>query len=399
MATHGRGAVTRTSRPRDRRAQILLAASGLFYRSGYPNVSTEEIAASVGITAGALYRHFRSKEELLARTLSESFDRAAVVTGRGGADLTQVVGDLAAISARRRELGVLWTRESRYLSSAVRAPMRKHFFLFLDRLVDAIAADRPEVGRRHAEVLAWCTLAVLTSPSYHDVAMSEDAAAALLTGLALAVCRTQVPTERGRDAGSGGGSAPGLPPGNRREALLVAAARMFAERGYQGVTTEEIGAAVGVSSAALYRHFATKADLLVTIVTRATTAMQLAMSGSLARAGTPEAGLTNAAGAYLDFVMSHPDLVTVLVTESPSLPEDHRGRVRTITQTYAGEWLRLLRAVRPELDRATALYRVHAVLTMVNDVARTAPLREVTGLVGLVHTACMGILDDSALMP
>ncbi|MBL7499388.1 TetR/AcrR family transcriptional regulator [Frankia sp. CNm7] len=414
MVTDGRGTITRTPRPRDRRTQILLAASALFYQSGYPNVGTEEIAGRVGITAGALYRHFRSKEELLARALSDSFDRAAVVAGRGGADLGDVVADLAAISAQRRELGVLWTRESRYLSETLRTPMRERFFHFHARLVDAVNADRPELGRRHAEVLAWCTLGVLTSPSYHDVSLpSEEAAASLLTRLALAVCRTPVPTARVpageaapgtrrpvvRPLAPAEGAAPGLPRGTRREALVVAAARLFGERGYQGVTTEEIGAAVGVSSAAVYRHFATKADLLVTIVVRASSAMLLAMSSSLDSASTPEAGLAHAAGTYIDFAMSHPDLVGVLVTEMHSLPEEYRRRVHATTRTYVAEWLRLLRAARPGLDRPDALYRVHAVLTMVNDVARTPRLRAVPELAAVLHTACLHALDVSAPTP
>ncbi|CUU59791.1 DNA-binding transcriptional regulator, AcrR family [Parafrankia irregularis] len=429
MATNGRGAIARTPRPRDRRAQILLAASALFYQSGYPNVGTEEIAASVGVTAGALYRHFRSKEELLAQALSDSFDRAAVVAGREGVGLCQVVAELAAISAQRRELGALWTRESRYLSEALRTPMRKRFFNFLTQLVDVIADDRPEVERRHAELLAWCTLGVLTSPAYHGITLvSEDAAAALLARLALAVCRTPVPavqlhttaalaaqvptgwvagvpghgrlpgTRRpaGRPASPGGSAVTGLPPGTRREALVAAAAQLFGQRGYQGVTTEEIGAAVGVSSAAVYRHFATKADLLVTIVVRTASAMSLTMSTSLHSASTPEAGLANAAGTYIDFAMSHPDLVSVLVAETNCLPEEQRQQVHTTTQTYIAEWLRLLRAVRPELDRADALYRVHAVLTMVNDVARTPHLREVPELEAVLHAACLRMLADSA---
>jgi AcrR family transcriptional regulator len=45
-------------RPKDRKQQILVQARDLFLGLGYPNVSMAMIADRVGITAGALYRHY-----------------------------------------------------------------------------------------------------------------------------------------------------------------------------------------------------------------------------------------------------------------------------------------------------------------------------------------------------
>jgi AcrR family transcriptional regulator len=51
--------------------------------------------------------------------------------------------------------------------------------------------------------------------------------------------------------------------GERTEAAIrYAAVDLFARRGYEAVTTRQIAAAVGVQSAALYRYFPTKEDLL-----------------------------------------------------------------------------------------------------------------------------------------
>jgi len=51
--------------------------------------------------------------------------------------------------------------------------------------------------------------------------------------------------------------------GERTEAAIRdAAVDLFARRGYEAVTTRQIAAAVGVQSAALYRYFPTKEDLL-----------------------------------------------------------------------------------------------------------------------------------------
>lgn len=47
----------------------------------------------------------------------------------------------------------------------------------------------------------------------------------------------------------------------RREAILDAAVTLFSEKGFRGVTTRELAAAVGVTEPVLYQHFETKRDL------------------------------------------------------------------------------------------------------------------------------------------
>jgi AcrR family transcriptional regulator len=53
---------------------------------------------------------------------------------------------------------------------------------------------------------------------------------------------------------------------NTREEILAAAARLFATIGYKGTSLQVIAAAVGCSKATLLYHFATKDDILATLV-------------------------------------------------------------------------------------------------------------------------------------
>ena len=56
------------------------------------------------------------------------------------------------------------------------------------------------------------------------------------------------------------------PKSDRRDQLLAAAERLIAERGFLGVRLEDIGAAVGISGPAIYRHFPNKEALLVELL-------------------------------------------------------------------------------------------------------------------------------------
>jgi AcrR family transcriptional regulator len=60
-------------RPKDRKQQILVQARDLFLGLGYPNVSMAMIADRVGITAGALYRHYSTKADLLEAVVRDVF--------------------------------------------------------------------------------------------------------------------------------------------------------------------------------------------------------------------------------------------------------------------------------------------------------------------------------------
>lgn len=68
------------------------------------------------------------------------------------------------------------------------------------------------------------------------------------------------------------------PPGFTRDQLLKAAAEVFAERGFEGASLQEVAARAGVTSATIYRHFESKADLLLGVVDEAIHALPLAES-------------------------------------------------------------------------------------------------------------------------
>ena len=70
--TNGARAASLKERQREERAALILrAASDLLIEKGYHDASMDEIAARVGISKGALYLHFTSKEALVVRLLEQ----------------------------------------------------------------------------------------------------------------------------------------------------------------------------------------------------------------------------------------------------------------------------------------------------------------------------------------
>lgn len=189
-----RSAVAGTSRPRNREAQILEVAGGLFGRDGYRNVGTEEMAEAVGITAGGLYRHFRSRQDSLAQAITSSFEQATDELERHrAAGIEGVAEGLVQAAIVRRNLGVLWDRETRHLDAEHRAAMRRQFFALVRLLTDELAAARGDLAVEDAELLVWAVLGVLTSHAYHDTPAGPDQLAEVLRAMALAVVTAPVP--------------------------------------------------------------------------------------------------------------------------------------------------------------------------------------------------------------
>jgi AcrR family transcriptional regulator len=78
------------------------------------------------------------------------------------------------------------------------------------------------------------------------------------------------------------------PPGWTRARLLEAAAEVFSEQGYAGAGIDSIASRAGVTGGALYKHFASKAELLLAVVEQAVHALPL--SERLAASEAPGPG-------------------------------------------------------------------------------------------------------------
>jgi AcrR family transcriptional regulator len=121
---------------------------------------------------------------------------------------------------------------------------------------------------------------------------------------------------------------------NRRQALLSAAASLFALHGFNRVSLEDLGAAAGVSGPAVYRHFPGKqavlADLLVTV------SQELLDGGRrvVADNADPLAALRGLVEFQVDFALGKPDVIRVQDRDFSSLSEQDQEAVRILQRSY-----------------------------------------------------------------
>ena len=158
---------------------------------------------------------------------------------------------------------------------------------------------------------------------------------------------------------------------SRRTALLDAAATLFAARGYNGVSIEDLGAAAGVSGPAVYRHFPGKPFVLSALLTGVSEDLLRGGRGVAAAASTPAGALEGLIRFQVDFALAHPEVIRVQDRDLDSLTDDDGRTVRSLQRSYLEVWVDELAAHRPDADRSLLRRRVHAVFGLINSTPHT----------------------------
>ena len=125
---------TRTYQPEKTRAAIVKAGLKLFGSRGYHGTSVGDVAKAAGITKGAFYHHFQSKEELLLLIHQEYADyqynaMEAVLneSDSAGEQLRALIRCIVEAVGRYKPNVTIFFQERRYLtkSSLARAAERR----------------------------------------------------------------------------------------------------------------------------------------------------------------------------------------------------------------------------------------------------------------------------------
>ena len=159
----------------------------------------------------------------------------------------------------------------------------------------------------------------------------------------------------------------------KRERILDAAEKVFAERGFFAAKVADVAREAGVADGTIYLYFKNKDDLLVSLFEARMEVVNRTLAGAVAGAPTPRAQLAAFVRAYLALVAEEPTAAEVLTIEL-------RQSTKFMREYHAqgfGELLRLLAGV----------------------IARGQQAGELSAAVPAIHAARMifGVLDELAL--
>lgn len=357
-----------TPRPANRKRQLIDHSAQLFLRHGYPQVSMADIARAAGVTAPSLYRHFDDKQALLYAAVVAGVDdlqtcTTAALTSANG-DPHAFLASMCGSMARRQNASTLWRWTGTYLTPEQNREVVQGTRLVLRQWAELLFADR-ELADWEQRQLVWTLLSVVGSLSVHRARLTSAAAVRELTAAAerLISCTpseaAQLRVPPNID----------LPDDDRRTEILDAAASLFADRGYGPVTVDEIGAAVGITGPSVYKHFPSKAAVLVEIGRRSGARLEVGVVTAYAT-GTDDADrLALLVDSYVATITSIPDL-SVSFNNASALAGDPGAReLVDVQRRYVSRWITLASSIH-SVDEARAAVAVHAALSIVNDAVR-----------------------------
>lgn len=136
--------------------------------------------------------------------------------------------------------------------------------------------------------------------------------------------------------------------GNRRAALLQAAAALFRSKGFAATTTRDIAAAVGMQSGSPFYHFKSKDALLFAVMEEGMTSALARQHTTLAlsREANPLAQLRGLVHThFLVLLGPQSDFIPVMLYESRSLKLAQREKLSSLQSQYENLWVPVLKAL------------------------------------------------------
>jgi AcrR family transcriptional regulator len=164
-----------------RRQQILDIAAELFAQKGFHGVSIAELGAACGFSGPALYRHFRSKDAVLAEMLVSISDELLTV-GRervrsaGSADeaLQALIDWHVSFALDHKALIVVQDRDWGALPLEAREKVRETQRKYVEVWVKQLRTIQPELGAKEARAAVHAAFGLLNSTPHSAFLPAEE---------------------------------------------------------------------------------------------------------------------------------------------------------------------------------------------------------------------------------
>ena len=174
-----------------RREQILSTAAELFAQRGFHGVSVADLGAACGISGPALYRHFASKDAMLAEMLVAISEELLEVGTNRVAEaesakeaLHALVGWHTDFALHNKALIVVQDRDWSSLPDDAREQVRSLQRRYVELWVDQLTADRPGLTDKQARAMSHAAFGLINSTP-HSAMLTEPEMATLLEEMAL----------------------------------------------------------------------------------------------------------------------------------------------------------------------------------------------------------------------
>ena len=392
---------SRSRRPKDRRERIVLAAADLFARRGFVAVGVDDIAAEVGVTGPAIYRHFRNKQALLdelilstAQEMAENSEFVAHESAHEKRTLPALTDGAVAFALAQPQRLASYLRERPHISpekaealAGYESRINRAWAPALKEEVKGLDGRRAVVRQRgmfgavsvaaSRMVKDWAreswkgpggpaATPRRTAPAPRPKVVQALLSEALLAALDVPVYRGARRGDTVAPAGSSpaGSSAPAgssmsapsksasTEESPRVEQIITAALGLFSQRGFAGVGIDEIGEAVGITGSAVYRHYESKDAILVSAYDYVAKRTQHAVEEAKKAGGTPTETLTAILRAYVRLCIDQADLTVVVSRELDTLKTAQRRRLGRDLRAFVEVLSEMLTTIRPELSPA-----------------------------------------------
>jgi AcrR family transcriptional regulator len=174
----------------ERREQIMAIAAELFAEKGFHGVSIAELGAACGFSGPALYRHFRSKDAVLAEMLVSISDELLTVgrqrvrdAGSPEAALRQLIDWHVTFALEHKALIVVQDRDWSALPLEAREKVRETQRKYVEVWVKQLRAIRTDLAPRAARASVHAAFGLLNSTP-HSAFLPPAEMRALLAGMA-----------------------------------------------------------------------------------------------------------------------------------------------------------------------------------------------------------------------
>lgn len=178
---------------------------------------------------------------------------------------------------------------------------------------------------------------------------------------------------------------------SREQKILDAAEKLFSERSFDGVGIDAIGKEAGIVGSGVYRHFASKQEILATLMDQATDAVLMHLPPPT---DDPQQDLRALVATHVQFSLEHARLADIWQREHHILSSDLHRRFTRRQHQYIERWVGCLDACYPGHSREellAAIRAMHALIT--SDTTRRSGSPQAADLADLLTRLALSALD------